>query len=481
LNSISETFGWVAYILLCCIIESSMCLLISYTIHCFVDETLIINKKRIFWTIALISTSTIMVCSGINPLVKLYSVFITNTDWLTDPTEGEFAIFLFLSNFVGVILVILCPVLQKHIGAKKTVFRIIMSVAFYYLYSAIEEALLVIIYYIANRTDYYDVDWRYVEKETVLIQFSIIASINMLLFCLVFFAFYKKQKCIHLQKIDLVAIIAYYFILNIVCQTLLALSDNTIQLNDDKTKLNIILPLSLLLIIIVIPALILLNRFKSSYKKLTDYQQNFLEIELNASKQYKAAQADTRAFRHDIQNNLSVVTTLMQDGRINEAEQYLNDMRTKINSLSPKVVSGDDMVDSLISSKLPKMSEKGITFSTEGVIEGGLDWKPMDICTVFANMIDNAIEAASQTEDGFIRMEFKKTGHQRLIRAYNSCAEDVDCEKILSGGGHITSKEDKTLHGYGISNIRKTVEKYGGMMKISCAEKIFTMDIVLMQ
>ena len=89
------------------------------------------------------------------------------------------------------------------------------------------------------------------------------------------------------------------------------------------------------------------------------------------------------------------------------------------------------------------------------------------------------IEAASQTEDGFIRLECKKTGHHRLIRASNSCKENVDCESLLSGESHITSKEDKSLHGYGIGNIRKTVEKYGGMMQISCAERVFTMELLL--
>jgi sensor histidine kinase regulating citrate/malate metabolism len=139
------------------------------------------------------------------------------------------------------------------------------------------------------------------------------------------------------------------------------------------------------------------------------------------------------------------------------------------------------MVDALISSKLAKMAELGITFSTDGVIDGGLNWKPMDICTVFANLLDNAIEAAAQTENGFVRLSFRKSEHHRLIEAVNSCPADVDCDALMLGGSHITGKQDKALHGYGIGNIRKTVEKYGGMMKLSCAEHVFTMQIVLMK
>lgn len=37
----------------------------------------------------------------------------------------------------------------------------------------------------------------------------------------------------------------------------------------------------------------------------------------------------------------------------------------------------------------------------------------------------------------------------------------------------------KALHGCGIGNIRRTVEKYGGMMRLSCAERVFTVEIIL--
>ncbi|MBR5364379.1 MAG: GHKL domain-containing protein [Oscillospiraceae bacterium] len=216
-----------------------------------------------------------------------------------------------------------------------------------------------------------------------------------------------------------------------------------------------------------------------SYQEQNAYQAQFLEAELQASWQYKAAQEDTRAFRHDVQNNLTVIAMMMQEGKIEDAQHYLNDLRSEISALSPKVVTGDEMVDALISAKLARISECGITFRMDGVIDGGLNWKPMDICTVFANLLDNAIEAAANTENGFIDLEFKKSEHHRLIRASNNCAEELDCDALMLSDSHFTSKQDKALHGYGIGNIRKTVEKNGGMMKVSCAEHVFTMEIIL--
>ncbi len=167
----------------------------------------------------------------------------------------------------------------------------------------------------------------------------------------------------------------------------------------DNAK-DYLLILFIIFMITFLPFFIIRNCQSSYYGRLSEHQQYFLEAELNASKQYKAAQEETRAFRHDVQNNLTAVAMLMEQKKYDEAEQYINDMRTEVSSFSPKVVTGDEMLDSLISAKLAKIAENRIKFKIDGVIDGGLGWKPMDICTVFANALDNAIEAASQVADG---------------------------------------------------------------------------------
>lgn len=48
----------------------------------------------------------------------------------------------------------------------------------------------------------------------------------------------------------------------------------------------------------------------------------------------------------------------------------------RLSSFSPKIVTGEDMLDALISSKLADIESKGISFTVNGVIDGGLGWKP---------------------------------------------------------------------------------------------------------
>ena len=221
-------------------------------------------------------------------------------------------------------------------------------------------------------------------------------------------------------------------------------------------------------------------RLSVFYSQESRNMERFLELELAASRAYKNAQEETRAFRHDINNNLSVISSLMQQKKYDQAEEYVNTLRGNISALSPSVVTGDEMLDSLLSAKKSECDRSGIDFRINGAVEGGLGWNAVDICSVFANAMDNAIEACSQLPPDHpkrIELSFRKTDFQRIITIKNSIAAPVDCSKFEE---RYTSKKDKGMHGYGIKNIRTAVEHYGGMTQFSSTESEFTLTILLM-
>ena len=455
---------------------------IAILMHCFCDDAIVVSKKRTL----LFSAGSLVILIGIT-VSQVFSGYIYGciVGFISKKLQQEIDygsamdIYYILQSIPMYLWMTFMIAFRKGSGVKKIFLRMIGSFCIFLLFSTACSIPKELIQYGVNETGMFSKHLTEVSLFDLAVLEISRCAFQIVLVLILYYGFYRKGVALRMRKVDVAALIAYYLMLRGLTVLFHQVEKEEIQLGGGNPAVRIVLIASMLLLIVMIPVLLVRTRLSASYKELNAYQQNFLEAELNASRQYKAAQEDTRAFRHDVQNNLTAIAMLMQEGRIDEAERYLNDMRTEVNALSPKVVSGDDMVDSLISSKLAKMSENGIRFSMDGVIDGGLNWKPMDICTVFANLLDNAIEAASQTEDGFIRLECKKTGHHRLIRASNSCKENVDCESLLSGESHITSKEDKSLHGYGIGNIRKTVEKYGGMMQISCAERVFTMELLL--
>lgn len=464
-------------------ILTMICYFMSYIaeamlLHCFYDDGIKMTMKKAVILLIMLACMEVAVL----PIQFITKQFVTPEKY-EEIRQWAPEFFNTLFSWMSLLFIFLSMSVQKGIGIKRTVQRFIVAVFFYYLIAYNITLVSSISFFCVTESTIMTKRYNDISDKEAIISNTIYFVCALLVVIYLYFNYYKKQFAVRPRKIDIVFVILYAVFLVVLNGIFAALEmDNNeldVTISIKEPSIRVLLGLALLILIIAVPIVMIRGRVNAYYKEVNNYQQTFLETELNASRQYKAAQEDTRAFRHDVQNNLSVVAMLMEQGKVEEAQQYLNDMRTEVNALSPKVVTGDEMIDSIVSSKLPKMEEIGIKFDLDGVIDGGLDWKPMDICTVFANLIDNAIEASSKTEEPFIDLAFKKTDHHRLVRASNSCIENVDTDKLMSGEAHVTTKENKSLHGYGVGNIRKTVEKYGGMMRLSCEDKVFTMELIL--
>lgn len=236
-------------------------------------------------------------------------------------------------------------------------------------------------------------------------------------------------------------------------------------------------------LLVMLPLLMKKDRESTYYKEQSLRNEYFLEMQLISYNTYREAQEDTRAFRHDINNNLAYIATLMQEKKYIEAERYIRELNSSIASLSPKIVTGDDMLDTLLLSKLSLIKHNNINFSVKGVIAGGIGWKALDVCTVFSNLIDNAVEACQKVEnklERYIEFDFRHTNFQKVITIRNSVNNTGEFSNINSNSRY-TTKADKQNHGYGIKNVRQVIAKNNAMIQMKCNGKVFEVDIVIMK
>ena len=143
------------------------------------------------------------------------------------------------------------------------------------------------------------------------------------------------------------------------------------------------------------------------------------------------------------------------------------------------------MLDCIVGMKSSKMEEEGIDFMIDGVIDGGLGMKPVDVCSIFANAMDNAIEACEKiSEDGerWIKLAMKRTDKFFSITLSNSMPEGGNgniTSKLFSEGERVTTKKDRAHHGFGTQNMKATISKYDGIEKVTAADGVFTLSIMI--
>lgn len=102
----------------------------------------------------------------------------------------------------------------------------------------------------------------------------------------------------------------------------------------------------------------------------------------------------------------------------------------------------------------------------------------MDICTIFSNLLINAIEAVVKIENyskRIIKVQIKLLDENMVINISNPVSEKIN----IINNRLISSKKDKGQHGYGSLNVQECVERYKGDISYSCDVNYFTVEILL--
>ncbi len=212
------------------------------------------------------------------------------------------------------------------------------------------------------------------------------------------------------------------------------------------------------------------------YQTLSDnYKQQF-EAEYAYFKEYKQSNKEISRFRHDWKNHVMVLQGLLEEGKIAEAKAYFGDLCARDRAKSYRILTGNETVDMVLMAKAEKMEALQVEFSFEGSLEGIAHMEAVDICILFSNLVDNALEAAAQCEKKrYFNICVENIQNLQMIRFENSVKE-----LVLSDGQILkTTKEDKENHGIGMLNAREVVQKYDGELQIEAGPDKFIVKLII--
>lgn len=175
----------------------------------------------------------------------------------------------------------------------------------------------------------------------------------------------------------------------------------------------------------------------------------------------------TAAFRHDLENHLSVLKELLRTGQEERARRYLDQMGEAAEELSCGFRTGNAAVDVLLGSKCAVAKQKGIRVSCDLSIpeEGAL--REIDWCILISNVLDNAIRGceAVPEEKRYLSLSGRRKGNLYLLLAENSCDEGL-----------------KTMppEGIGLSNIRAVLETVSGTVEKTVSEGVYKLKLLFL-
>lgn len=173
----------------------------------------------------------------------------------------------------------------------------------------------------------------------------------------------------------------------------------------------------------------------------------------------------SRKIIHDIRNHMHM---LEQSAKMEEAGTYFTDVYAMLNSLGLKFYCENRMLNIVLNDKCRHLKEEELSCNLGGIrLEFISD---IDITTIFANLLDNALEAKKEEE-----------GQNYLLKIRGEQIQDFTVVKISNtyDGEYRQGNSGKKGHeGLGLMNAGQAVEKYHGEMRVEHKEGIFSVTLV---
>lgn len=383
-----------------------------------------------------------------------------------------------VSFFIGykiTLIYMLAFIVFYRINYSKGIIKIICCSCGYWIliYRLIEFVSLRLVC-MANYSGIYNIS-KPIDANIVLIEVFIY---KIILFLLLYTIFFLIKKFYTLKKT-----LTLLIFIPIFTNALSLLMTFRYKAVNNNSNIELVIMLFLVSVSNIIFYIILkissnIEKIKSDNKILVD---NILKEYDYYLKVYRE-QSKVKEIYHDIKNHMICIRDMCENNDINNILNYIDKLELGLKKHKNKDCNfntGNMILDSILKNKYSLCKDKGIKFyaSMDFSKSGYMDMT--DICIIFSNIIDNAIEACEKIKSKKllkeIKIESKYIEDFLVIKIENTKENQI----ILKKNKLITSKKNKYVHGIGLKNVHNVVKKYFGEVVIEHCENKFILKIMI--
>lgn len=184
--------------------------------------------------------------------------------------------------------------------------------------------------------------------------------------------------------------------------------------------------------------------------------------------------------RHDIKRNISIAAEMLKEKEYDKLGAFIKSFQdNNIGNIKTYINTSNRMFNAIINQKLSEAEQHNIKiecfiFNNLSDFNGMSD---QELCLIFLNLLDNAIEAEAEVENPIIKLNiFQNRGYVCFK------IENIVDKNILETNPNLhTTKQDKRMHGVGLKSVREIIDRHDGIFNVSQNEKWFSAEIMLLK
>lgn len=356
----------------------------------------------------------------------------------------------FLSNsLVKDIFVLLTFALSMKIIFNQSIKNIFIAIILSYFVSLVSEYISIYMLIFFTHIKYEEIILKpmyylVVLASTLLFMYFIIVAIRQI----------KKCKMRHKEIVPINASIIINLILGILT---MFIETYILSVYMD------IIPLWLIIIMIIITAIYFFISMYSLVRTNTlEKTKENLENEKIYNKTLTLLHDNIRGFKHDFNNIVQAIGGYIALGDMNGLKDYYQrlldecKLTNNLNLLNPETINNPSIY-SLLTNKYYLASEKGIkmTFSIFTDLSK-INFNMYEFSRILGILLDNAIEAAEESSEKKIEIEFTSDNKKQLFIIKNSCKDtNISTTKIFEKGYSTKNRNS----GFGLWKVHKILSK----------------------
>lgn len=206
--------------------------------------------------------------------------------------------------------------------------------------------------------------------------------------------------------------------------------------------------------------------------------ENIQTILHNQYTQYQQSQKTLDMINYKYHDLKHHIIALRAEQDMDKRNEYLDKMEAEIINYEAQNKTGNKVLDTLLTSKGMDCQQHGISFTCVADGSAFNFMEVMDICSIFGNALDNAIECEKKInakEKRMIHVNAYSKKDFLIIKIENYYEGTLHFDKDLP----VTTKKKSEFHGYGLKSLKYTVHKYKGEVDISATDNWFCLKILI--
>lgn len=203
-------------------------------------------------------------------------------------------------------------------------------------------------------------------------------------------------------------------------------------------------------------------------------QRRSLHFQAELEQQRASALLDSytaqRRLTHEFTNHIGALRALLAQGDVAGAQDYIAGVDKAVAASTTIMDTHNPLLDSILTRKYEEAARQGVSVYFDLCDLRDFPLSGVDMVTVLANLLDNAICAAAQAYPPEVYVRVRKTEEEYLLSVRNRVQRDVE----LPPDGQLprtTRKEPG--HGMGLSNVRDVLLRHGAEYTLSCRDNWF--------